>query len=604
MKLKVTLLIVWGTMGEIWYTVTTGANDTWVQEVLVSDGNSGNKYPSIDIVNGFIIVVWQQEFPSTGKICMRRKTASGWQTQQTVSEFFASTGFTATPVVTALPSPYYFIIWHDYDNNNLTIRSYNANNNTFGTETAIPSTNSNSLYPTLAADTYTKLHLAWAESGKIYYTKINHSGGNYSFSPSKEEVTLNYGAWSSHSFPAITTDYSRRPNVVWEVYNTVTYLRNIVHRRRELSGSWSSFTTFSTNDDEYLKPSIGSHFKISNNNNLEVGWYVLSNNQLKLAKYNGTSWSQFTESPTGQFPGMSQDVSTITPVIAKMVYRSVSGSPFTIATTSQNLPKTTGLMLVHHRRGVLGLGEAELSFELGEFDVSGIAVELFPYVDTLAVGHTGQWEEMFRTESFQVSDQTNLSFLRKFEIVNPGSLENILPIGAKVEFRLEVVDAPSHQVLTVLDRQEITRNVPPPSNERRDVVFRLAGNKEIFLRVGLGIPAGMKPLQAMVESYIETKSDSVSKDLAGDATQVELTPTRFELSQNYPNPFNPSTVIRYTIAKPGLVTLRIFNIRGQDIATLVEKDHLAGRYQGAVGRPRSSWPAPGSRHVLLSLGSG
>ncbi|MCF8241633.1 MAG: T9SS type A sorting domain-containing protein [Melioribacteraceae bacterium] len=52
----------------------------------------------------------------------------------------------------------------------------------------------------------------------------------------------------------------------------------------------------------------------------------------------------------------------------------------------------------------------------------------------------------------------------------------------------------------------------------------------------------------------------------------------YKLSQNYPNPFNPSTTINYSLKENGFVTLKIYNILGQEMVTLVNKELNAGQH--------------------------
>ncbi|MBE0538400.1 MAG: T9SS type A sorting domain-containing protein [Ignavibacterium sp.] len=60
---------------------------------------------------------------------------------------------------------------------------------------------------------------------------------------------------------------------------------------------------------------------------------------------------------------------------------------------------------------------------------------------------------------------------------------------------------------------------------------------------------------------------------------VDITPTEFALNQNYPNPFNPSTTIKYSISSSEFVSIKVYDVIGNEIAKLVDVKQDAGKYE-------------------------
>ncbi len=74
--------------------------------------------------------------------------------------------------------------------------------------------------------------------------------------------------------------------------------------------------------------------------------------------------------------------------------------------------------------------------------------------------------------------------------------------------------------------------------------------------------------------------DDLAFTNSSDVTRREGSePTAFQLSQNYPNPFNPTTTVEFSLPNSSLATLKIFDLLGREVATLVNEHLTAGSYK-------------------------
>jgi predicted phosphodiesterase len=138
----------------------------------------------------------------------------------------------------------------------------------------------------------------------------------------------------------------------------------------------------------------------------------------------------------------------------------------------------------------------------------------------------------------------------------------------------------------------VYQEVPQPSNKN----FTTISSSEYGYINGVFIPSRGYILVTVtdtstkveyIRTYLTSEEDAERKNgevshsytiLNSDQTFNNTPPKEFTLHQNFPNPFNPSTKINYAIPEMGFVTLKVYDVLGNELETLVDEEKLAGSF--------------------------
>ncbi len=208
-------------------------------------------------------------------------------------------------------------------------------------------------------------------------------------------------------------------------------------------------------------------------------------------------------------------------------------------------------------------------------------------IDTLSLAGTvmGNVDEKWKTEAVLVKEEIPKVTTSKKVHINEEFTIPILLDATVQAFNIKLEFNPEFIEFKRINKSEKLNGFQIESNTTQPGILYLAG----FTTTQLTEPikAGeisfsvlkSNPRETEIRKLIQINDSPFSLEkIRIEIDESDVVPISFQLKQNFPNPFNLSTRIYFDIDAPGELELKIFNLQGQEITTLVADDYKTGHY--------------------------
>lgn len=595
---------VYESMGDIWYERSTDNGVTWL---LMNDGKPINpdyatadaSSPSVcfDANYNMLYVVYQSNsiFPYNGIVLAQFNTSQNANTPNWVELLTTPDNYSYSnnykPVVAAMGSG--GVVVYDPPSSvavglkglKFYIESSPGYELLGSNQFTIPGADQNSTNPSIVAGC-SYYYLVYEQSQtSIRY--LSWAGGS---SPSGY---TNISSGSSYIFnvrPTISLEHCTYPVVSWiggtyDYYHSGFYQGSCVMTR--VGPTWGSINIISASNTQ----------AVNNNSTTEYGSEYKSvitysyGSSTKWVKRDGGTYTTPAQLNYNNFPinGIWPQVSSGASIsdMKALVYNSNSLPYYFIQSTTNlgtglgkiSLAKTseTDTIVTFGRSGVIDKNGVEFVFEIGDILVGDNIVKFIEVPDTIAYSTTEQLNKDTRTENFTLSPETDFYFSNIYSVVKKSNPDSALTSSDAVNFKAELVNALTNQVVGTFDNVTYNKNnLEKYASIDYQVDCSGINAGEYYLRLVTNVTGEANYTLANIVNDNTTLAKKSFNKVNFTGSEI---PTTYDLAQNYPNPFNPRTTIRYQLPKDGLVTLKIYDILGSEIATLVNEEKIAGKYE-------------------------
>ena len=593
------LHMVYESMGKAFYEISTDNGSSWqiANNGQPLSGSEDSKLPAIDYERGSsndIAIVWQENYDGNYKIKIANFLNGNFIFNDNVFwDIYLPYSYNTNPAVAWDGDRRILVVWQREDDEFQSglpygiLYSYGSFEMTGGwhwnkiDEGAIPSTNSNSINPTLVADKDYNLipaeyHLAWEQQAGFYsyikYFELSASGGVINPTTALETPSNGAGFWTNRK-PSIIVVDDHTPRLVWIGY-TPWYGHRTVFRAKQTNGLWSSTII---NYGSYSTESVNIN-RTYDNNYAFVFSESYTGYQNKYVK-NSNLWTMNNLGTTGRDIQVCNADNFYN--MFCLAFQSNVTLPYRFVQSSSfgNLNKQNKKRESIGRAAIVTKDSAEFIYALGDVLLNDEPIKFKDVKDTIQINSQQELNNYLKSKPFYLDNRSALSFSVVSGVVNPRVAPMLLEDGKYVKFKVELIEDKTGEILNSFAILEYNAN---NVEELTNLSFSLktSGMRKTKVHLKILLDENISGEYTLSELIAEDSVLHIGKEgyqevsFGGDLAVIE-----YALEQNYPNPFNPSTTLKYQIPQNGFVTLKVYDILGKEVATLVNEVKTQGRYE-------------------------
>lgn len=602
--------LVYESMGKVWYEVNISNGWHFIPPVdvepILALSSSDAKYPSI-AVNGInSLVVYQENVNGQADIALKY-LYSNFSVSERRIPTSESYSVELTPVASFSTSNEFMVVWKSSDG--LKYQVYQIENNQIGNSIDsgnIPNTASVSRNPSIAG-TYntglssTQYHIVWQDGvNSIKYVMYYNGGGTKFFYANTVSSSSGYeNHWNPEVVISGSTVYvgwvGQRYEAGEEEPGPIQWKTNAFGGGGGSFGEWKErglLGSFNGSSWNGISKALGSDVDdvALNTAGSSVVFAYYTETSLETYYTRGVQSGDgfntiFNISEGGKSFMLSNGSSLNNMKWFDVDYPSEHlqplGPPYSLKNgniaTQYKQGSTENYALIG-REGVTTRDSVQFYFTFGEIIVDGVQVNFVELPDTMKeIKNSNQLNKFLVSEPFTLDDNSQFTYGVMCGVADSADVEVALEKNKYINFKVELIEDQSQKVLGVYDNVTFTSDsINYYSNKNYQVDTKGIGNKTVRLRLQVkdNFKQNYSIGNLLVEDSLMYKKGYHELNYKG-----ELLVKDYDLVQNYPNPFNPATTIKYQIPKSGHVKLRVYDILGREVTTLVNEYLEDGRYE-------------------------
>ena len=612
---------VYESMGEVWYThsLTTNFQGAWSQDYSITEGQGQAKNPAIDYEGNEVKIVFEYYDPQQGGdakifaaiIGLYGNGTYTYEGSEEVASYSNSYFSNAKPVI-SYGQWEIFIAYRNGPAGGLKQKTKFSDGTYWGcwsAEDDIPGTNADCINPSITGfrqiANLAYVFIVYENFGTIYFKQARRWFDNYGNSywdyqsyATFADILSKGSGFNLNRYPVISLANQNSANqylmVSWQgIYNgtptnpfpktdgSVPLYREAAVVKTRNGSTWGTSSSFSKNVDYTSNGSL---------NNLYGSILTWSESDGQYSKYvrrrTSTGYDPITSLSNNGIQTLVSNGSDFGNLKA-MVFNNSTSAPYFLnrciddfTYIPDGLGKITedGLIDISYgRSGIVEKNGIEFVFNIGDVLLDGETIKFIERADTIPILNLEELNALVRTDTLNLDAESELIFSDYYYVVDSEIADSLLSDDLNVNFKCQLVKLSSGEVVGEFEEVNYNKNNLEAYGYQGyliDCTGIAAGKYYLRLATSVNEEVNLSLSDIQMDEVLLEKSKLNVRNFKGSELPLE-----YSLEQNYPNPFNPNTVISYQLPVNGFVTLKVYDILGSEVTTLVNEEKTAGRYE-------------------------